>query len=103
MKLKYKKFVDNGNGDCIYCNERRHDCCCDEKTAKALGYHYDWMTITKKMEVPAMPEGLDNFEKLKFALDNPPFREERIGFWRKGKKRFKNGYDLVDYHNNIET
>ncbi|HBI34224.1 MAG TPA: hypothetical protein DEA43_04775 [Candidatus Moranbacteria bacterium] len=48
MELKYKKFVDNGKGDCIYCNERRHDCCCDENTAKALGYHYEWITITKK-------------------------------------------------------
>ena len=103
MEAKYKKFVDNGHGDCIYCNERRHDCRCDEQSAKTLGYHYDCIVTTKHIERPPMPEGLSPFDRLIFLSSHPTSQETSIGIWRKGKTWFKNGYDLVDYHNLMES
>lgn len=50
-----------------------------------------------------MPEGLNAFEKLIFNSANPPSIKDSIGVWRNGKKWFRNGYDLVDYHNHIGT
>lgn len=99
----HKKFIDNGHGDCIYCCERRHDCCCGENTAKSLGYHYDYTTTTATVERPPMPKGLTEFAKLAFLLANPTSRETTVGIWRNGKQWFRNCNDLVDYHNNMET
>ncbi|MDD5396678.1 MAG: hypothetical protein PHW24_01315 [Candidatus Moranbacteria bacterium] len=99
----YKKFIDNGNGDCIYCNERSHDCRCDEKTAESLGYHYDHIPIIKALEVPPMPDGLDAIGKLMFSISHPTSMKTSLGVWRKGDKWFRTGYDLVDYHNHVNT
>ena len=103
MEMKYKKFVDDGNGDCIYCRERRYDCCCDEKTAISLGYHYDYIPITKILERPPMPKGLTLIEECLFSIKNSTSQKGSTGVWRKGKQWFKSGYDLVDYYNHIDT
>ncbi len=103
MEMKYKKFVDNGNGDCVYCGERRHDCCCDEKTAKALGYSYDGIEITIPLERPPKPAGLSPIAELAFFATHPTSKKMRIGIWRKGKHWFRSRIDLVDYHNSLSS
>ncbi|NTW27459.1 MAG: hypothetical protein HGA36_03975 [Candidatus Moranbacteria bacterium] len=101
--MKYRKFVDNGKGDCIYCRERRHDCRCDEFTAKSLGYNYDCIIITKLLEQPPMPAGSTPLEALAFRLKHPTSQKAGIGIWRKGKTWFRSSIDLVDYHNSLDT
>jgi hypothetical protein len=103
MEIKYKKFVDNGNGDCVYCRERRHDCCCSEETAKALGYHYDEIVSTVPLERPSKPTGLSPIAELAFFATHPTSKKMRIGIWRKGKHWFRNSNDLVDYHNSTRA
>jgi len=93
-EMKYKKFINNGNGDCVYCHERRHDCRCDEETAKS---------VTKPKEIPPMPEGLTDIERLTFFVNHPTTERIIVCGWRKDNKWFKSGYDLVDYHNKLGT
>lgn len=100
---KYKKFIDDGKGNCVYCHERRYDCCCDEKTARSLGFSYVFIPVTRAVERPPMPEGLTTIEKLTFLVANPTSKKELIGVWKKGNALFKNGYDLVDYYNRLEA
>ncbi len=98
--LRHKKFIDDGNGDCVYCHEISYDCHCGEETATSLGYHYDRIVITKSTTRPPVPEELSVVEIIEFLFTNPTSQKEEIGIWRKENKWFKNSSDLVDYHNN---
>jgi len=103
--MKYRKFVDNGDWDCIFCHERERDCCCGEISARKLGYKYEYIPAPKpEIKFPAIDlNGLDAMDILKESLRrsrlNQMAKDNKIGVWKKGNKWFRTDNDLVDYHN----
>jgi hypothetical protein len=101
--MKYKKFINDGHGYCIYCSERERDCCCSEKSAEQLGYTYTHIDVVINLPVKEPPQDLEGIPLLIWKVNNPSTKKKSIGVWRKGKTWFKTSEDLVDYHNYIEA